>query len=643
MSAPYPQTAIRLHLGQGYVLPFVVNGTEETDEETDYGAALVVALGTQTETAKTITLEAYTFDTGSATLDPTHLVYGVGATATRIKSSLTKAELADFAARCFRLTIEASDGEIVRDLEPDANGEFVMQIVPTSATREEIDEMLGPEGLLVVGTDDDSINRLDGETPGGKRLGGVIGKIEVRPADGSPGRSYYGDNLTDTLTEVLGVAGNFVEVWGEVEYEDTGSELFIDIADGVTLVNHGYIHATGGTNPRCFRVPAGRTVKAFNDGLIVMVGVVGDAITTHGSFIVEATAKLVIDGTTDLSNLGITLGTKAVGKVDSRNGYSVLIKGAGGQAYIDGNYFPQTIRVDSVAILVLGPTATYSSISDGGGIIVRGKIFNTSPGDAFLSLIDAATAADIRNTAGASGGIFPSSAGGTGNGFTKFTGPTTSEKTFTLPDLDATLLHGTPNGIVKGDGSGGTSAATSMVDYLAPRFPFRDNRYYFGIGTQHSGSGLALSANVLYGALFPVGETWQPTVIGINVTSTGTASAGRFSIYRVDDTGTPTELVLDCGENSSFGSSTGQKTVNISPTLTRGLYLVCLEVNGTVSVSRQLTTGAEGVMLYGASADGANAVNITASHGYGAAPANFPTMSLNNSFWPAIYMARLTP
>lgn len=47
--------------------------------------------------------------------------------------------------------------------------------------------------------------------------------------------------------------------------------------------------------------------------------------------------------------------------------------------------------------------------------------------------------------------IIASTYGGTGNGFTKFTGPTTAEKTFTLPDASSTLLYsggalGTPSG-----------------------------------------------------------------------------------------------------------------------------------------------------------------------------------------------------
>lgn len=54
--------------------------------------------------------------------------------------------------------------------------------------------------------------------------------------------------------------------------------------------------------------------------------------------------------------------------------------------------------------------------------------------------------------------IIASTYGGTGNGFTKFTGPTTSEKTFTLPDASATVL--TDNAVVTG-AQGGTGVANT--------------------------------------------------------------------------------------------------------------------------------------------------------------------------------------
>lgn len=63
--------------------------------------------------------------------------------------------------------------------------------------------------------------------------------------------------------------------------------------------------------------------------------------------------------------------------------------------------------------------------------------------------------------------IIASTYGGTGNGFTKFTGPTTSEKTFTLPDSSETLLYsggalGTPS---SGNLSNTTVDGTNAVGF----------------------------------------------------------------------------------------------------------------------------------------------------------------------------------
>ncbi len=71
--------------------------------------------------------------------------------------------------------------------------------------------------------------------------------------------------------------------------------------------------------------------------------------------------------------------------------------------------------------------------------------------------------------------IIASTYGGTGNGFTKFSGPTTAEKTFTLPDASATILtsntlvtvaqggsgSGTLTGILKGNGTSAFTAVTA--------------------------------------------------------------------------------------------------------------------------------------------------------------------------------------
>ena len=59
--------------------------------------------------------------------------------------------------------------------------------------------------------------------------------------------------------------------------------------------------------------------------------------------------------------------------------------------------------------------------------------------------------------------VIASTYGGTGNGFTKFSGPTTAEKTFTLPDATATILTSNAAVTVAQGGTGATSATAYAV------------------------------------------------------------------------------------------------------------------------------------------------------------------------------------
>lgn len=59
--------------------------------------------------------------------------------------------------------------------------------------------------------------------------------------------------------------------------------------------------------------------------------------------------------------------------------------------------------------------------------------------------------------------IIASTYGGTGNGFTKFSGPTTAEKTFTLPDASATILTSNAAVTVAQGGTGDTSLTAYAV------------------------------------------------------------------------------------------------------------------------------------------------------------------------------------
>jgi hypothetical protein len=68
-------------------------------------------------------------------------------------------------------------------------------------------------------------------------------------------------------------------------------------------------------------------------------------------------------------------------------------------------------------------------------------------------------------------GTLPSNRGGTGNGFVKFSGPTATEKTFTLPNASATIL--TDNALVE-SAQGGTGSA-----YFKVAGPTEERTYTF--------------------------------------------------------------------------------------------------------------------------------------------------------------------
>jgi len=107
------------------------------------------------------------------------------------------------------------------------------------------------------------------------------------------------------------------------------------------------------------------------------------------------------------------------------------------------------------------PSWTTLSTSDVG----LGNVENTA-----LSTWAGSTNLTTLGTIGAgtwNGSIIQSAYGGTGNGFTKFTGPGTTEKTFTLPNANATIL--TDNAAVTiAQGGTGQTTANAAFNALAP-------------------------------------------------------------------------------------------------------------------------------------------------------------------------------
>ena len=132
--------------------------------------------------------------------------------------------------------------------------------------------------------------------------------------------------------------------------------------------------------------------------------------------------------------------------------------------------------------------------------------------------------------------VIASTYGGTGNGFTKFTGATTAEKTYTLPDATTTIL--TTNATVTvGQGGTGTSTAFttgSVVFAGASGVYSQDNANFFwdntnnrlGIGTTSPTSILNVSAA-------------SPTILLTATTTTGTTIGNKNNrLLLASDSGT---------------------------------------------------------------------------------------------------------
>lgn len=166
-------------------------------------------------------------------------------------------------------------------------------------------------------------------------------------------------------------------------------------------------------------------------------------------------------------------------------------------------------------------------------------------------------------------GILPSANGGTGNGFTKFSGPTTSEKTFTLPDASTTIL--TTNALVT-IAQGGTGQATfsSAFNALSPlttkgdllifasatnaRLPVGTDGYYLTADSTQP-SGLAYK---------------QPALAGITGQFRNLA-IGALGIANNSAVLTADELTLEDTSNNSMTAKTVSVTINDTVSGTNGL------------------------------------------------------------------------
>lgn len=196
---------------------------------------------------------------------------------------------------------------------------------------------------------------------------------------------------------------------------------------------------------------------------------------------ISADVPLSGDGT--LSSSGTLSVTKILGNSVPSNSSGVLTNNGSGTltwaAAAGGNPFADNTDLfknssDATKIirfglsgLTTGTTRTWT-FPDVSGTFARNDAAQTFTGvQTFSSLPVFSVPLTILGTIGTgvwNGTIITSAYGGTGNGFTKFSGPTTSEKTFTLPNASATIL--TDNAAITAAQGGTGLASYTALDLI---------------------------------------------------------------------------------------------------------------------------------------------------------------------------------
>jgi len=179
--------------------------------------------------------------------------------------------------------------------------------------------------------------------------------------------------------------------------------------------------------------------------------------------------------------------------------------------------------------------------------------------------------------------IIASTFGGTGNGFTKFTGPSGSEKIFTLPNASATIL--TTDALVS-VAQGGTGAATSTQNFVfagpaigssagAPSFraltaadlPAGSGSYIANQTTQQASSNFNISGNGIVGGTLSANS--------LSLTSALSIANGGNGL-----TATPTNGQIDIGTSSGTFSRTNL-TAGTGVTITNGNGAITISASGS--------------------------------------------------------------
>ena len=380
---------------------------------------------------------------------------------------------------------------------------------------------------LTVGTSPNNLVQLNGSGQLPAVSGALLTNLPA-PATLATPRAIYGNNfdgsaaLTQIIASTYGGTGNgFTKFSGPATSEKTftlpnaSATILTDnapvtVAQGGTGVATltGIVKASGTSNFAAAGyadiVGLWTTCTGFlkNDGTCASAG--SGTVTVVSSGSLTSTALVTGGGTTTLQTPSATATLDSSGNISTPG--SITTGAGGSNAGVLELTQGTAPTAGTTSVKLYAPASVTSYIMNLPGAAATGYLYGTNSSGVVTQSFRSIQAGDVptlnQNTTGSAatlttpraiyGNNFDGSAaltqviastyGGTGNGFAKFSGPATAEKTFTLPNASASILTdnaavtvaqggtgvGTLTGIIKGNGTSAFTAATAGTDYVSP-------------------------------------------------------------------------------------------------------------------------------------------------------------------------------